>query len=474
MNAYSTVHLSAQSPEDALQTSIDPSLQSDCLQGQESALSSWFLRKSLIGQARIAALFMVAGLVIVASIDLLALNFPSMATVAQPLILIVAAICCILGFVALRFIERRIIEPLEDLSSDLARMAAGEADVRPWHTGRADIIGDIARSLEAFRVSREQLDQLIEARARSDAERESERIEADALAERIRQETIDGLLLQFQSSIGHVVQGVASASSQLQSTAREMAETLDETILHTDQVAQSMTNSRSGTTAAAAASDEFAMSIGEISRQAASSADLAREASLAAGQADQTVSNLLSSADQIGQIVELIQTIARRTNLLALNASIEAARGGEAGRGFAVVASEVKELASQTSRATEDVAAQIREMQDSTGESVAALRTINGQIKQLESSAVSIATAVDQQTLAGQDLARSIDLAARGADETCDHIERVRATAAAHGSAAGQVLNSATELESQASTLTSKVDGLIAQIRASEGKRAAA
>ena len=253
-----------------------------------------------------------------------------------------------------------------------------------------------------------------------------------------------------------------------------MAETLDETILHTDQVAQSMTNSRSGTTAAAAASDEFAMSIGEISRQAASSADLAREASLAAGQADQTVSNLLSSADQIGQIVELIQTIARRTNLLALNASIEAARGGEAGRGFAVVASEVKELASQTSRATEDVAAQIREMQDSTGESVAALRTINGQIKQLESSAVSIATAVDQQTLAGQDLARSIDLAARGADETCDHIERVRATAAAHGSAAGQVLNSATELESQASTLTSKVDGLIAQIRASEGKRAAA
>ena len=95
MNAYSTVHLSAQSPEDALQTSIDPSLQSDCLQGQESALSSWFLRKSLIGQARIAALFMVAGLVIVAGIDLLALNFPSMATVAQPLILIVAAICCI-------------------------------------------------------------------------------------------------------------------------------------------------------------------------------------------------------------------------------------------------------------------------------------------------------------------------------------------------------------------------------------------
>ena len=236
-----------------------------------------------------------------------------------------------------------------------------------------------------------------------------------------------------------------------------MAEAAERGAGQTSRVAQAMAEASSGVTAAAAASDEFAMSIGEISRQAAQSAELAREATGATQKANDTISALSKTAEEIGQVVELISTIAQRTNLLALNASIEAARGGEAGRGFAVVASEVKELAAQTGPATEQVARQLQAIQDSTGASVGALHAVAEQVQQLESTAISIASAVDQQSVAGQELARNIDLAARGTSEVRSNVEQIRETALSTGAAASQVLSSATEREGQAATLREQV-----------------
>ena len=179
------------------------------------------------------------------------------------------------------------------------------------------------------------------------------------------------------------------------------------------------------------------------------------------------MSDLSSAAQEIGEIANLIQTIAQRTNLLALNASIEAARGGEAGRGFAVVASEVKELATQTSHATSSVAEKIAAMQSSTEASAKDLHAIVEQIGKLEEASVVIATAVDQQSLSGEDLARNIDTVAAGSAQIGDRLEALRRASETTGAAADEVQISAEDLGKQADTLQGKAGRFIADVRRS-------
>jgi methyl-accepting chemotaxis protein len=379
-----------------------------------------------------------------------------------------AGVLVILTLIAQRYFNRNVSGALSEMTHQMTRLAAGEKEVEISASNRRDEIGDMSRALAIFHRAGLRLERLSQERARkarADLD-EQTRLQVQQEEARLeRERALRSIADQFERTVGDVVSGVASASSQLQNTATMMAATAEQSSARTSEVAVSMEEANSGATAAAAASDEFAMSIGEISRQAASSAELARRATNSANEADATIAALADSAQQVGQIVELIQTIAQRTNLLALNASIEAARGGEAGRGFAVVASEVKELAMQTSRATEQVAEQIRAMQDTTGASVSALRSIAAEVQQLETTAVSIASAVDQQSVAGQDLARSIDLAARGTEQVAGHIKEVRELSISTGAAASQVLTSSTALEQQASTLRMQVERFLAKVR---------
>lgn len=371
----------------------------------------------------------------------------------------VAGIILVVGF---RALSRQYAAKIGEITAGMTRLASGDRHFEIEGIERKDEVGEMLRAMALFKRANIRLEKWSAERA----ERSAVELEQQERARAEQRRVLNELANQFERTVGDVVSGVAAASSQLKGTAGTMAGVAEEATRRTSDVVRSMTEANAGANAAAAASDEFAMSIGEISRQAASSAELAREASGAAGQADATISALSSAAEEIGQIVDLIQSIARRTNLLALNASIEAARGGEAGRGFAVVASEVKELAAQTSQATEKVAGKIEAIQQSTGASVTALRRIAGQIGELESTAISIASAVDQQSVAGQDLARSIDMAARATNAVSGHVEDVRELSLSTGAAASQVLASSTELEHQAEDLRQEVDAFLARVRA--------
>src|SRR6478752_5578628 len=216
----------------------------------------------------------------------------------------------------------------------------------------------------------------------------------------------------------------------------------------------------------ATATEELSASVEEIGRQVRDSSRIAEAAVVQAKETDGRIGKLSHAAQQIGEVVKLITAIAEQTNLLALNATIEAARAGEAGRGFAVVASEVKSLASQTAKATDEISSHITGMQGATAESVAAIKEIGATIGQISSISTSIASAVEQQGAATQEIARSVQTVAQGTQTAATDIGQVNRGAAETGSASEEVLNSAKTLSSESTRLRAELDRFMANIRA--------
>jgi len=348
---------------------------------------------------------------------------------------------------------RSIARPVVEMTGNMAELANGNLCVEISGQDRSDEIGDMAQAVQVFK----------------DSMRETERLNIEKQKEQaVREKRIkarENLSEQFEENVTSVLQEVGTASKTMKSSADNMAKMAQETSNQSTTVAAASEEASANVQTVAAASEELSSSIGEINRQVTESSNVAKKAVEDAQATDQKIQGLAQAADQIGTVVALITDIAEQTNLLALNATIEAARAGEAGKGFAVVASEVKNLANQTASATDEITLHIGGIQSATDESVTAIQHIGRTIAHIEEIATSIATAMEEQGAATQEIARNVEQAAAGTSEVSSTIIVVNQTATETGEGAQSVLESVGTLSTQTDALTHNVSTFLRELK---------
>ena len=375
---------------------------------------------------------------------------------AERLVVMLAFGGFLLGGALAVLLGKGISRPIIAMCKAMRELANGNFDVVLPGLGRKDELGEMASALEEFKM------QAI-AKAERDAAEHDAQNKAGAAARRAE---LIRFADDFEAAVGTIVANVSASAVQLEAAAGTLTRTAETTQSLSSQAAGASEQASSNMQSVASATEELSASVDEIGRQVQESNRIAEAAVHQAEQTDGRIGKLSRAAQEIGDVVKLITAIAEQTNLLALNATIEAARAGEAGRGFAVVASEVKSLASQTAKATDEISSHIAGMQGATQESVAAIKEIGGTIAQISTIASTIASAVEEQGSATQEIARSVQTVAQGTHEAAANILEVNRGAAETGSASGNVLESARTLSSESTRLREELDRFMANIRA--------
>ncbi|KZB70572.1 MULTISPECIES: methyl-accepting chemotaxis protein [Thalassospira] len=369
---------------------------------------------------------------------------------------IFAVVAIVIGFGMGMYISRQgIINPIRGIVSVLKQLADGHLEAKLYGVGRKDEIGDIAQTMQVFQKNMLRTRQL-----------EEEAEEKERIAEERRIKQLNKMADDFENTVGSVVSIVSSASVQLEAAAETLTSTLDEANSQATTVASASNQASTNVETVAAACEQLASSIGEIGQQMQNATNITGSADENANQTRLTAEQMVVSVQKIGEVVTLIQDIASQTNLLALNATIEAARAGDAGKGFAVVASEVKNLATQTAKATEDITNHIEEVQTVTKTTARAIEDISSVIAEVRDTSITISAAVEQQDAATQEIARNVSQASEGTNEVTSAITQVTEAAHDGGQAASEVLTSARDLSRSADTLRVEVDKFVEAVRA--------
>jgi methyl-accepting chemotaxis protein len=352
-------------------------------------------------------------------------------------------------------IGRRVVRPLSVIRNRMMQLAEGDLATEAPYTERGDEIGALGKAMAVFRDNMAETERMREARA-----------DEDRQATARRRGEMHDLAARFDHAVGGIVGMVASAATELQTSAQTLTASAEETSAQSTSVAAASEQASANVASVASATEELSSTVGEIARQVAQSSAIAQKAVGEANQTNAQVRELATAAAKIGSVVDLINQIAGQTNLLALNATIEAARAGEAGKGFAVVAAEVKQLADQTAKATAEISTQISAIQGATDQAAHAIERIGSTIEAMNTITSTISAAVDGQGAATSDIARNVQEASRGTAEVSGAITGVTMAASDSSAAAAQVLSSASELSRQAETLSSEVTRFLETVRA--------
>jgi methyl-accepting chemotaxis protein len=370
------------------------------------------------------------------------------------MVLATAALAIALSLGAAAVLGRAISRPTTRLTAAMGQLTAGDTTVEIEGIERKDELGRMAVAVQVFKESMIRNIELSEQTAKAQEERAA------------RAERLERLTAGFDGKVRGLLQVVAEAAGGMNDTSRRLSDTASSTHAQASAMAETAKEMSGNVQTVAAASEELSGSIGEISQQVQRQSGVAHSASEAAEASRRQVRGLADAAQKIGEVIELINGIAEQTNLLALNATIEAARAGEAGKGFAIVASEVKSLATQTAKATDEIATQIQAMQSQTGSTVQAIERINEQIREMTEVSTTVASAVEEQNAATQEISRSAQRASQGTEQVTGSIQTMTEAAEGTGSASNEVTAAARDLSENAEALKQLIDAFLTDVKA--------